>query len=410
MKNKHLRFVILLGTVALTGVFLVQMYWFQKAFNVAEKQFDHSVQIAIMNVADSVSAKGQVRKLSSNFFFVIAESNLNNETVDTLLKNELLKRSLMLDYEVGVYNAEDDTLVYGQYVEATKKHFLRKESSDRHLSSAEKNFVVYFPGKESYLVAQLDIWVFSTVVLLLMMLFFAYAIATLLRERKFSELKNDFISNMTHEFKTPVTNIGITGEIIKRKVPDDAGVNVYVDILLQENEKLRQKIDEILLGASVDYLKKPSLERLDIHQLVTACTGAFQLKVEERQGKLQLALQATSTFILGDRELLTHAINNVIDNAEKYSPRYPQIVVKTRDHEDGIEIDIVDEGIGIPKEMHQMVFQKFFRVQKGNVHNVKGFGLGLDFVRNVVRSHRGKVSLFSELNQGTEVKIVLPKV
>jgi two-component system phosphate regulon sensor histidine kinase PhoR len=409
MKNKHLRLIILLGTVVLTGVFLVQMYWFQKAFNVAEKQFDHTVQIAIMKVADSVSSKGEVRKLSSNFFFVVTESNLNNETLDTLLKNELLKRSLMLDYELGIYNADDDTLVYGQYVEATKKYFLNKESSDRDISPFEKNFVVYFPEKESYLVAQLDIWVFSTVVLLLMMLFFAYAIATLLRERKFSELKNDFINNMTHEFKTPVTNIGITGEIIKRKVPGDAGVNVYVDILLRENEKLRQKIDEVLLGASMDYLKKPALERLDIHHVITACAGAFLLKVEERQGKLQLALQAKSTFILGDRELLTHAINNVIDNAEKYSPHHPQIVVKTRDHEDGIEIDIVDEGIGIPEEMHQMVFQKFFRVQKGNVHNVKGFGLGLDFVRNVVRSHRGKVSLFSELNKGTEVKIVLPK-
>jgi two-component system phosphate regulon sensor histidine kinase PhoR len=409
MKNKHLRLIILLGTLVLTGVFLVQMYWFQKAFSVAEKQFDHTVQIAIMKVADSVSPKGEVRKLSSNFFFAVTESNLKNETLDTLLKNELLKRSLMLDYELGIYNADDDTLVYGQYVEATKKYFLNKESSDRDIGSFEKNFVVYFPEKESYLVAQLDIWVFSTVVLLLMMLFFAYAMATLLRERKFSDLKNDFINNMTHEFKTPVTNIGITGEIIKRKVPDDAGVNVYVDILLRENEKLRQKIDEVLLGASMDYLKKPALERLDIHQVITACAGAFLLKVEERQGKLQLALQAKSTFILGDRELLTHAINNVIDNAEKYSPHHPQIVVKTRDHEDGIEIDIVDEGIGIPKEMHQMVFQKFFRVQKGNVHNVKGFGLGLDFVRNVVRSHQGKVSLFSELNKGTEVKIVLPK-
>lgn len=409
MKNKHLRFVILLGALVLMGVFSVQVYWFRKAFSVAEKQFDHSVQIVLMKVADSVSADAEVRKLSSNFYFVSTESNLDNKALDTLLTKELLRRSLLLDYELGIYNADDDTLVYGQYVEATKKHSIRKDSDPSEKLSAEKNFAVHFPNKESYVMAQLDIWIFSTIVLLLMMSFFAYAMATLLRERKFSELKNDFISNMTHEFRTPVTNIGITGEIIRKKVSSAAGVDVYLDILLKENEKLRRKIDQVLLGASVEHLVNPSLERLDIHQLIAECAAAFRLKVEERQGKVQLALQAKSTFILGDRDLLTQAINNVIDNAEKYSPKRPQIVVRTRDHREGIEIDIVDGGIGIHPQMQRKVFQKFFRAQKGNVHNVKGFGLGLDFVKNVIRSHRGKVSLFSELNRGTEVKIVLPK-
>jgi two-component system phosphate regulon sensor histidine kinase PhoR len=121
-----------------------------------------------------------------------------------------------------------------------------------------------------------------------------------------------------------------------------------------------------------------------------------------------LDFDAKSTFISGDRELLTQAINNVIDNAEKYSHREPHIVLKTRDHRNGIEIEIVDGGIGIPKQMLGKVFDKFFRVQDGNVHNVKGFGLGLNFVRNVIQSHRGQVSVFSEPDKGTEVRIILP--
>jgi two-component system, OmpR family, phosphate regulon sensor histidine kinase PhoR len=407
MKNKHLRVVILLGTCVLTGLFLVQLYWFRKAFDVAEKQFDHTVQVALLKVADSLSARAVVKRLSSNFFFVATGSQLNNEALDTLLKVEFLKRSLGLDYELGIYNADDDTLVYGQYVEATKKQIIEKHALDR-AADGEKNFAVYFPRKESYLIAQLDIWIFSTIVLLLMMGFFVYAFSSLLRERKFAELKNDFINNMTHEFKTPITNIGITAEIIRKKVSEEAGVNVYVDILLKENEKLRRKIEEVLLGASVDSIR-PSLERVDIHQLISECAMAFQLKVEERKGKIQLAFGAESTFILGDRELLAQAINNVIDNAEKYSPDKPHIVVETRDHKDGIEIDIVDRGIGIPQNMRHKVFEKFYRVQQGNVHNVKGFGLGLNFVKSVIRSHRGQVSLLSELDKGTEVKIVLPK-
>jgi len=408
MKNRHLRRVILLGTVVLAGLFLVQMYWFSKAFDVAEKQFDHSIQIALLKVADSVSGAAEVKKLSSNFFFVSTESSLHNETLDTLLRIELLKRDLALDYELGIYNADDDTLVYGQYVEATKKHLLEKEKMKHGLAGRDKNFAVYFPDKKSYVIARLDIWIFSTLVLVLMMFFFAYAIATLLRERKFGELKNDFINNMTHEFKTPVTNIGITGEIIKKKVSREAGVDVYLDILLKENEKLRQKIDQVLLGASVDHFVNPSLERVDVHKLISECADAFALKVRERHGKIQLSFNARSSFILGDRDLLTQAINNVIDNAEKYSPGPPHIVVKTRDHRNGLEIDIVDNGMGIPEKMREKVFDKFFRVQTGNVHNVKGFGLGLNFVKNVVRSHEGRIRLFSQLNKGTEVKIVLP--
>jgi two-component system phosphate regulon sensor histidine kinase PhoR len=410
MKNKHLRRVIVLGTLVLVSVLVVQVYWFRKAFNIAERQFDHTVQVALMKVADSVSNEPEVKKLSSNFFFVATESQLNNKSLDSLLKKEFLLRNLDIDYELGVYNADDDTLVYGNYVEATKKQLLEKENYDRIQAGEPKNFAIYFPGKESYVVAQLDVWIFSTIVLLLMMCFFAYAIASLLREKRFAELKNDFIDNMTHEFKTPVTNIGITAEIIKKKVSRQEGVHVYLDILLKENEKLRQKIDQVLLGSSGDLLNRRSLERVDIHQLIADCAETFQLKVHERKGNIHLAFNAKSTFILGDRELLTQAINNVIDNAEKYSKDQPNIVVKTHDRDRGILIEIEDKGIGIPHNLKEKVFEKFFRVQSGDVHNVKGFGLGLNFVQNVVRTHKGHVDLFSEMNEGTAVKIFLPNI
>ena len=410
MNNKHLRRVITFGTLMLAGLFIVQMYWFKKAFDVEERQFDHSIQIALLKVADSVSANAEVKKLSSNFYFVSTESALDDNAVDSLFKKELLKRNLELDYELGIYNADDDTLVYGQYVEATKKHRMEQELYSTRASSEEKNFAVYFPGKDSYVIAQLDVWIFSTLALILMMCFFAYAIATLLRERKFAELKSDFINNMTHEFKTPVTNIGITGEIIRKKIPSDANVDVYIDILLKENEKLRQKIDRVLLGSSADYRLRPSLERLDIHELISECADAFQLRLRERNGTIDLALNATSGVVLGDRELLVQAINNVIDNADKYSPRDPRIRVVTRDEGNGIGIGIMDEGIGIPRKLNEKVFEKFFRIQQGGIHNVKGFGLGLNFVKNVIRSHRGRIRLFSDLNKGTEVDIFLPKI
>ncbi len=410
MNNRHLRQIIVLGTVVLTGLMTLQVYWFKKAFDAQQQQFDHSVQVALRKVADSVSRDTEVKKLSSNFFFVATESELDDKHLDSLLKKELSLRSLNVDYELGVYNADDDTLVYGNYVHATKKTDVGEVLSAPGGREVVKNFAVYFPGKQSYIAARLDIWIFSTFVLVLMTGFFAYAIYSLLRERKFASLKNDFITNMTHEFKTPVTNIKIAGEIISNRIADGDNLKVYVDILLKENEKLRGKIDQVLLGSSAGQVNKPALEIVDIHQLLADCADAFQLKVQQRNGSIQLQLDASDPSILADRELLGQAIINIIDNAEKYSRNQPQIKVVTKEEGERVTIDILDQGIGIPSNMRSRVFEKFFRVRSGDVHNVKGFGLGLNFVKNVVRSHRGRISLFSELNKGTQVRIILPKV
>jgi two-component system, OmpR family, phosphate regulon sensor histidine kinase PhoR len=408
MKSKHLRRIIVFGTVLLISLLSVQVYWFNRAFDVAEKQFDHSVQIALKKVADSISRDAEIKKLSSNFFLASTETALDSKEIDSLVKKEFLLRSLNIDYELGIYNAEDDTLVYGNYIAATRKKLLDDQTAALQTGGVIKNFAIYFPKKKSYLAAELDIWIFSTVILLLMSGFFAYAIASLLRERKFAELKNDFINNMTHEFKTPVTNIGIAAEILKKKTTE--GSQPYIDILLKENDKLRQKIDQVLLGASVEQLKRPVLEHLNLHQLILDCAETFQFKVKERNGDLQLEFNASDPLILGDREMLSQAIANLIDNAEKYSPLHPKILVRTRDLGRGIEIHVVDKGIGISSSMTKKVFEKFFRVPSGDVHNVKGFGLGLNFVKQVIRSHKGHVNLLSEINQGTEVRIFLPKL
>lgn len=396
--------------MVLVCLMVVQLYWFNRAFDVAEKQFDHRVQIALKKVADSLSDQSQIRKLSSNFFFVATESALDSREVERLLDKEFDMRRLEVDYELGVYNAEDDTLVYGNYIDASGKRWF-----DAHFSAkddqlgGDRNFAVYFPTKKSFLVGQLGIWIFSTLILLLMMMFFAFAIASLLRERKYAELKTDFINNMTHEFKTPVTNINIAAEILKKKLAGSQESGVYLDILLKENEKLRQKIDTVLLGASSEHETRFSLVQVDLHQLIRECAESFQLKIEERKGSILLDFNSRSPLVMGDRELLMHAIANVIDNAEKYSPGNPDIIVRTRDHDKAIEIEVVDNGIGIPAGLSARVFEKFFRIKNGDIHNVKGFGLGLNFVKNVVRSHRGHITLNSEVNAGTEVKIFLPR-
>jgi two-component system, OmpR family, phosphate regulon sensor histidine kinase PhoR len=409
MKNRHLKIIIVWGTLVLAFLIVIQIYWFTRAFSVEEKQFDHSVQMALRKVADSLSKDHEIKKLSSNFFFVDTHSDINDMELNERLKHEFELRDLNISYELGIYRADDDTLVYGNYIEATKSRLLSRDSAQLRSYPGEKNFAVYFPKKQSYVAAQLDIWIFSTIMLLLMMGFFAYAIASLLRERKFAELKSDFVNNMTHEFKTPVTNINIAAEILKQKYGDHEGTGVYLDILLKENDKLRQKIEEVLLGSKLEFKKRPSFAAMDIHELIKDCAEAFNLKIQQRNGELKLELTAQSQYILGDREMLAQAINNIIDNAEKYSSDQPNITVSTIDNGKDIEIVVTDKGIGISNDAKTKVFEKFFRVSTGNVHRVKGFGLGLSFVKSVIRKHRGRVRLFSKLNYGTEVRIILPK-
>lgn len=413
MTHKHLRIIIIFGTVVLGCLMVIQVYWFKRAFDVAERQFDHSVQVALKRVGDSVAINNpqpaEVKKLSSGFFLVVANSDLDAKKVDSLIKKEFLLRGFDLDYELGIYNADDDTLVYGNYVHSTKRKLIEEAFAARSAPLSEKNFAVYFPKKKSYLAAELNIWIFSTAVLLLMIGFFAYAIFSLLREKRFSDLKNDFVNNMTHELKTPVTNIRIAGEILMGKITGDEGSKVYLDILQKENEKLQAKIDRLLMAATGNYLNNVAFEKVDIHRVLAQCAEAFQLKVSERKGNIQLRFDARNPVVHGDQDLLMQALCNVVDNAEKYSPHRPEIIIQTLEDANGIEIKIRDRGIGIPHDMQLKVFDKFFRVQSGNIHNVKGFGLGLNFVGNVIKAHQGNVRLVSEV-KGTEVSIFLPKL
>ena len=239
--------------------------------------------------------------------------------------------------------------------------------------------------------------------------FFAYASSHYFAKEDLQSLR---VICKQHDarIKTPVTNINLAAELLKQKYGDHEGTGVYLDILLKENEKLRQKIEQVLLGSKLEFRKRPSFAKMDVHELITDCAQAFHLKIHERNGNLNLELNAQSKYILGDREMLAQAINNIIDNAEKYSPDKPHITVCTIDNGKDLEIIISDNGVGISNEAKSKVFEKFFRVSTGNVHSVKGFGLGLTLVKSVIKKHHGAVRLFSTINQGTEVRIVLPKV
>ncbi len=415
MKHKHLRHIIIFGSLVLSLLLVVQVYWFKRAFDISEKQFDFTVQIALKKVADSVldnsEANVEVQKLSSNFFFIHCEGPLEANHVEQLIQREFSLRNLDLDYELGIYRADKDTLVYGNYIQSTTARMLEEEiAKGRFNQPPLNNFAVYFPHKTSYLAAEMDIWILSTLALALMIIFFAWAIFSLLREKRYADVKTDFINNMTHEFKTPVTNIALASEVLKSKYGTSAEDLVYFKILEKENKKLQQKIDRLLSSAVFEKTSITTFEKINLRHILTECAQTFEMKIKERGGIIHIDLPEKDVQVYGDSGLLLQAFSNIIDNAEKYSLHNPSIHIKSILEEKGIIISFTDAGIGIPGKWHRKVFDKFFRFRQGNVHNVKGFGLGLHFVRDVIKAHQGKILLKSAANQGTTVSIFLPVV
>ena len=418
MKRKNLRRVILFGSIVMMGLLVVQSFWLKRAFDIEERQFNHTVQVALKHIADSIVAENlsvkptetHIKQLSSKFFFAELNTPITPELLDSLIKKELGLRQLRADYELGIYNADDDTLVYGEYIPATIQWQIdHANDPDSGMTGEKSNFAIYFPNKYSVIAGELNIWIFSTIVLLLMVAFFVYAILTLLKERRLAEIKEDFINNLTHEFKTPIANIELASEALKDNKIESGKQHRYFTIIHNENQRLKTQVERVLQLSALDKNElRLDLKVINIHELIQNLSEIIGIRVMGKSGILNLDLKALKAEVLADEFHLTNTMYNVLDNAEKYSKNHPEISIITHNEKDGLLISIRDAGIGIKKDFQKYVFDKFFRVPTGDVHNVKGFGLGLSYVKTIIEAHRGTVTLQSKLNTGSQFDIYLP--
>lgn len=251
-----------------------------------------------------------------------------------------------------------------------------------------------------------------TILLLLVLIAaFAYTVITINKQKKLSDLKNDFINNLTHEFKTPIFSISLASGLLKKsdEVKGSDKLIKYAELIDIEGKRLKSQVDKILQMALINSGNfKLEKKRLNLHELIEKVSGSFDLIINERQGKLELDLRANREIIYADETHLNNIIYNLLDNAVKYTEEQPEITVSTRDSEQGVELTIKDNGIGMGEDVQKFIFDKFYRAESGNLHNVKGFGLGLSYVKSVIDAHKGKIRLRSRRNEGSEFKIFLP--
>lgn len=272
---------------------------------------------------------------------------------------------------------------------------------------------LYFPNRTRLVLQSVLGTLLLSIIFTGIILFcFWYTIQVIYRQKQLSEMKTDFINNMTHEFKTPIATISLAADSISSpkilNSPDK--IKRFIDIIRQENRRMNSQVEKVLQVAVID--KKDfelSVGELNMHEVIQQAVDNFSLQIENREGNLEVDFQAQNSIIEGDSTHIASIIHNLLDNANKYSPDKPHIIVSTRNVPIGLEITVQDRGLGISKEARKHVFDKFYRVHTGNLHDVKGFGLGLSYVKAIMTAHKGLVDVHSELGKGSSFVLTFPK-
>ncbi|MFO8129712.1 MAG: HAMP domain-containing sensor histidine kinase [Bacteroidales bacterium] len=461
--------IIVLMSVALTGLMAIQVYWIQNAVKVRQANFTRSINEAVsgvifklekiemageietrlgalsgnasmdpttdsinnmlLNDLRSISNRTELERFFNKYFlahdlfenmlfnrpYERIEDRISFSSIDSLLYLEFNKKSITTDYQFGIFDPVRKEIVM-KTEGAVTDDLLQKGFAftlfPSEISARPDYLLIYFPNELRFIISQM--WLMlsvSVILILIIILSFTYTVFTILKQKKLSEMKTDFINNMTHEFKTPISTISLTCQALKDK---DVGKSedlyqAYFNVIDEENSRLSTMAEKILQTAILDKgqldLRK---EALDVHKVIMDVVQKIGIQVEIKDGTIETGFSADPSLIHADKVHLTNVISNLLDNANKYTPQKPRIRVITKNAKNGILISIEDNGIGISKANQKKIFEKLYRVPSGDIHDFKGFGLGLSYVKAIVEAHGGEIGLESELRKGTKFDVFLP--
>jgi two-component system, OmpR family, phosphate regulon sensor histidine kinase PhoR len=432
--------------VALLGSILLQMYWIRLTFREQENQFDREVNRALLRVVDTIekrestqidaSVENMTPFESLKLVDEIVKKNIFERLgnirgilfIDSLLKKEVQKLGERQEYHYGIFSDHDSGFVVidNKFTvsimtknlsnSGLKKGLYNTPYTERvfkHGDPGAGRLFLYLPyRKEIIWKSLIPAAIGSILFTALILACFAYTIYIIQRQKKISDMKNDFINNMTHEFKTPIATISLASDSINNPaiISNPDKVQRFTKIIRQENTRMLGQVEKVLQLAQLE--KKDlqlKLSDINIHELLINISEHVNLQIKGKKGNLQLSLDATDPIIEGDMTHISNILYNLLDNANKYSPDSPVIKVTTRNIQHGIEISIEDNGIGISRENQKYIFEKFYRVSTGNLHDVKGFGLGLSYVKVMVDAHQGQIHVKSVLGKGSTFLLYFPR-
>ncbi|HMR43108.1 MAG TPA: HAMP domain-containing sensor histidine kinase [Saprospiraceae bacterium] len=356
----------------------------------------------------------------------LAERIFNLDLLEAFLKKELASRGINIEYNYGVFSNREKSFVIAN------DHYVVEDNSPQVVQPGYKNLftskyrvdlfrqdmpspgllMIYFPNKSD--VVWGSVWenLLASILFTAVILFcFTYTVQVIFKQKKLSEMKNDFINNMTHEFKTPIATISLAADSITNPLifgnPDK--VKRFADIIKQENKRMNTQVEKVLQMAVLDRQDfQLKFTQVNLHEVIQRAVENFALQVEKKDGILKTDLQAVRPDIQADLTHVTNIVHNLMDNANKYSPEKPEIMLSTRNVANGVELVVEDKGIGMNREALKHIFDKFYRVHTGDLHDVKGFGLGLSYVKAMMLAHRGQIDVKSEPGKGSRFILFFP--
>lgn len=417
MRSSTLRTIVIGVTILIALIMGIQVYWVSKTYKLEEKEFNIKVNSALRAVVEAIRFShkdtapfaGVITQTGPDYFIADTKYLADSNQADFLLKKAIEEYSVFTSFKYGIYNAPEDRLSHVTFV--TSGQYGGDPGTPLPLIRKPYNYIgVLFPNREQFIIHQMGFWIFSTFFLLVVIIGFAVSIFKLFRQKQLSEIQKDFINNMTHEFRTPIATIQLSTEVLKNNssIQSNRRLFQYANIIENEASHLEDQVDRVLQIARMEN-HRPQLEKkpVDVHGVIHQTAHDFENSIRRKGGHFTLELGATRHFITADPLHFTNIVFNLTDNAIKYSP-VPEVTFITQDQKDGILIMVRDNGPGIADKYRKFLFTKFFRVPTGNLHEVKGFGLGLNYVKLYTKSFNGEVRLKSDPGKGSTFSLRFP--
>ena len=360
-----------------------------------------------------------LRQMGDRMISELYEWELNSRTerneILTVLYAELTNSGINTPFEFAII--ENNRIIDGVYESVSPSDLISSNYTvnlfNDRLIRRNTRISVVFPERKNYILSSMSFLLGGSMLFsLIILITFALSIFFIIRQKRISEMKSDFINNMTHEFKTPIATISLAADTISNPkiINDENRVKHFISMIKKENTRMNKQVENILQISSLDRSEMElSFLEIDMHSVIKRSIDTIEIQVEERNGNIFFYPEADDPIVYGDREHLTNLIHNLLDNANKYSVSEPEITLSTCNKNGFFVLSVADKGIGMTRSVQSKIFERFYRQSSGNIHNIKGFGLGLSYVKAIVDAHNGDIKVFSESGKGTTFEVFLPQ-
>ncbi|MGN6493667.1 MAG: sensor histidine kinase [Agriterribacter sp.] len=419
MRSSTLKWIVLTGALVIALIIAIQLYWLSHIYKLEQKQFGTNVVKCVRGLFEDIwlsnNPAGHLQQHitvqpDANTFIVRIDHLPAKDTLVYYLTRELIDFDILTECKTAVYDNDSKKYLYQEYIPSPETH-QATDITDLKLYAANHHYLLlHFPDRSRYVLAQMNFWIIGSTVLVLVLIGLSLGIFYFYKQKFLVEIQKDFVNNFTHEFKTPLAVMKIATDVLSQPeiVKQPERMSRYTAIMKNETEHLQNQVERLLkMAVSEKGSLNVEMQSLDVRELIEQAVAKLQPLVEASNARIEIKMPEDGTVITADKAHLELAIVNLIENGIKYSSN-PLIIIEAGNSGAESFIAVKDNGVGIDKKYFKNIFKKFYRVPTGDVHNVKGFGLGLNFVKKIVDAHNGRIVVNSVPGIGTEFRIIIP--